>query len=140
MKTPIPDEFEISSIVYSIVSDICSQIHTQAAEHVSFAAVASRYILIHIDEKFNLDTFSQYMNMSKFYFCRKFKEEFSCSPFEYIQQQKINKAKRILIFTSLSISEIAYNLAFYDQSHFCKVFTRLTGVSPNKFRKTYSKI
>lgn len=140
MKSPVPDEFEISSIICSIVSGICRQIHDLAEESTSFAAVVSRYILMHIDEKFDLDTFSRHMNMSKYHFCRRFKEEFSCTPLEYVQQQKTNKAKRILTFTTLPVSEIAYSLAFCDQSHFCRVFTKITGISPSKFRKTYSKI
>lgn len=140
METAIPNEFEISSLIYSIVSRICSRIHTQAVESASFTSVASRYILTHIDEKINLDALSQYMNMSKYHFCRKFKEEFSSTPLEYIQQQKINKAKRILIFTMLPVSEIAYSLDFCDQSHFCRVFTNIVGITPNKFRKIYSKL
>lgn len=138
MSSPIPDEFEFSSIICSIVSGICSQIHAQSTESASFTAVVSRYVLMHTDEKFDLDTFSRHMNMSKYHFCRRFKEEFSCTPLEYVQQQKINKAKRLLTFTTLPVSEIAYSLSFCDQSHFCRVFTKITGISPNKFRKTYT--
>ena len=90
----------------------------------SVQLVPLEYEALHIDEKFDLDAFSRHMNMSKYHFCRRFKEEFSCTPLEYVQQQKINKAKRILTFTTLPVSEIAYSLAFCDQSHFCRVFTK----------------
>lgn len=140
LKSPLPDEFECSSIIYSIVSRICSLIYTRSAENSGFSTSVSHYILIHIDEKFRLNTISKHMNMSKYHFCRKFREEFSCTPVEYIQQQKINKAKRMLIFTSAPISEIACSLSFYDQSHFCKIFTKTVGIPPNQFRKSYSKL
>ncbi|WP_170122065.1 helix-turn-helix domain-containing protein [Breoghania corrubedonensis] len=52
-----------------------------------------------------------------------------------IRQRLITEAKRQLLFTDLAASEIAYDLAFADPSHFSRFFRNHTGMSPQEFRK-----
>jgi AraC family transcriptional regulator, transcriptional activator of pobA len=51
-----------------------------------------------------------------------------------IRQRVLTEAKRELVFTSLSIGEIAYDLAFADPSHFARFFRKQTGTTPQAFR------
>lgn len=51
-----------------------------------------------------------------------------------IEERIIREARRHLAYTNLSISEIAYQLGFFDPAYFSRVFTRTTGVSPRVFR------
>jgi AraC family transcriptional activator of pobA len=51
-----------------------------------------------------------------------------------IRRRLLTEAKRQLVFTSLSMSEIAYNLAFADPSHFARFFRKHTGTTPQAFR------
>lgn len=46
----------------------------------------------------------------------------------------INEAKRLLLYTNLTIIEISHSLSFNDNSHFTKYFKRFTGVTPSVFR------
>ncbi|AZA92827.1 MULTISPECIES: helix-turn-helix domain-containing protein [Weeksellaceae] len=55
---------------------------------------------------------------------------------EVIAEHIISEAKRQLIYTDNSVSEIAYSLNFNDTSHFVKYFKRHTGVTPFLFRNT----
>lgn len=52
-----------------------------------------------------------------------------------IRQRVLTEAKRQLIFTSLAIHEIAYDLSFSDPSHFTRFFRKQTGVTPQAFRE-----
>jgi AraC family transcriptional activator of pobA len=52
-----------------------------------------------------------------------------------IRQRVVTEAKRELVFTSLPVNEIAYNLAFSDPSHFARFFRKNTGTSPQAFRE-----
>lgn len=52
-----------------------------------------------------------------------------------IRQRLLSEAKRHLLFTDLSASEIAYDLAFADPSHFSRFFRSHTGMSPQEFRQ-----
>ena len=54
----------------------------------------------------------------------------------YIHDLKIAKATEYLADPSLSLSEIAERLGFYDQFHFSKVFKVYTNTSPSKYRST----
>ena len=62
------------------------------------------------------------------------KKESGKSPQEHIQLKVINIAKEKIFDTSLSVSEIAYELGFKYPQHFTRMFKKSTGVSPNEFR------
>jgi AraC family transcriptional activator of pobA len=51
-----------------------------------------------------------------------------------IRQRVLTEAKRQLVFTNLSIGEVAYDLAFADPSHFARFFRKQTGTTPQAFR------
>ncbi|WP_442600589.1 AraC family transcriptional regulator [Paenibacillus sp. KN14-4R] len=57
---------------------------------------------------------------------------------QYILQEKVLEAQRLLQFTDKSIAEIAFHLAFSSQSHFQTVFKKYTGITPNRFRDAKS--
>jgi AraC family transcriptional activator of pobA len=52
-----------------------------------------------------------------------------------IRQRVLTEAKRALVFTNQPISEVAYNLAFSDPSHFTRFFRKQTGTTPQAFRE-----
>ncbi|TFH95056.1 AraC family transcriptional regulator, partial [Porphyromonas levii] len=55
----------------------------------------------------------------------------------HIQDEIILQAKRQLVYTKASVKEIAHSLGFGDYSYFTRLFTKVTGVSPTLFRRTY---
>ena len=55
---------------------------------------------------------------------------------EIIQERVILEAKRMLMHTSLSISEIAYKLGFNDNSYFGRYFKKVVGMTPESFRRS----
>jgi AraC family transcriptional regulator, transcriptional activator of pobA len=63
-------------------------------------------------------------------------EYFSKTVSEIIQERVILEAKRMLMHTSLSISEIAYKLGFNDNSYFGRYFKKVVGMTPESFRKS----
>lgn len=54
-----------------------------------------------------------------------------------IRERVILEAQRLLYYSELSVSEIAYHLGFEDPSHFAKMFRKAAGMSPVEFRKKY---
>jgi AraC family transcriptional activator of pobA len=75
-----------------------------------------------------LNTSPQNLNV----ICRK---ETGQSSAEVISNYIINEAKRLLLYTDLTVSEIAGKLDFKDNSHFTKYFKRNVGDTPIAFRK-----
>jgi AraC family transcriptional regulator, transcriptional activator of pobA len=53
---------------------------------------------------------------------------------ELIRDRAVLEAKRLLVHSSLTISEIGYQLQFGDPSYFVRFFRRLTGVTPGRYR------
>lgn len=93
----------------------------------------------------NLQTISlektcNHFNFSKNHIINTLKKEYGVTPVEYIHHVKIERAKYLLEVTSYSTEQIASECGFSDYSHFYKVFTRMTGVSPTAFRKSQQNV
>ncbi|MBR8730506.1 hypothetical protein IX332_001855 [Porphyromonas levii] len=55
----------------------------------------------------------------------------------HIQDEIVLQAKRQLVYTTASVKEIAQGLGFDDYSYFTRLFTKVVGISPSLFRRTY---
>jgi len=58
---------------------------------------------------------------------------------EVIQARVMLEAKRLLTFTGMTVSEIAYELSFNDSSYFARAFRKMTTVTPLEFRQVMSE-
>ena len=59
---------------------------------------------------------------------------------EYINELRIERSKTLLLNQDLTILEVGSVVGFSDQSYYCKMFKRATGVSPDVFRKRVRRI
>ena len=57
------------------------------------------------------------------------------SPYQYVNQQRIEKAKKSLKQQNEAIADIALECGFANQSHFNKVFRQYVGTTPKKYRE-----
>ncbi|HEX8737562.1 MAG TPA: helix-turn-helix transcriptional regulator, partial [Pyrinomonadaceae bacterium] len=64
-----------------------------------------------------------------------FPRYFSCTFGEYMRRLKIEKSLYFLKVSRFSLTEIAVECGFADQSHFIRTFKQLTGFLPNKYKK-----
>ncbi|MFT7592619.1 MAG: transcriptional regulator GlxA family with amidase domain [bacterium] len=72
--------------------------------------------------------------MSLATFKRAFKKKYQSSPAAHIRLNKVNKAKKLLISSSLQIQEVGYESGFNELSSFSHTFQKSTGLSPSEFR------
>ena len=79
-----------------------------------------------------LEELAQECDCSVTTFKQKFKEFTGIPPREYINKQKINKAKQLL-FNGFTIAKTAYELGFSSSNYFATVFKRFTGYAPRDF-------
>ncbi len=72
--------------------------------------------------------------MSPSHFSRQFSASFGITPYRFVLQERITRAKDLLATTTLSSSQVAMAFGFSSQSHFVKVFRQFTGVTPKQYR------
>ena len=91
------------------------------------------YINDNLSEEILVSDLSRMVNFSLYYFIRLFKQEVGLTPKEYVIQQRIRKAKE-LILQKLPLAQIAQECGFYDQSHMIKYFKVYTGLNPSLYQ------
>jgi AraC-like DNA-binding protein len=76
------------------------------------------------------------VNLSPHYFSLLFKHTLGVPPHQYVLQERIREAQRQLASGRMDISELALHLGFSDQSHFSRAFRKLTGMTPERYRRS----
>ena len=74
-------------------------------------------------------------SMSESHFSRSFKQLVGIAPYQYLMQQRVERAKQLLKQQAISISDIALDCGFANQTHLTKVFRQMTGVTPKAYQK-----
>lgn len=92
------------------------------------------YIEAHLQEPIRLDDLAVTTHLSRYHFCRLFKQSVGISPYRYILQQRIKKAQQLLRDPTLSLVEVALASGFANQSHFSRHFRQQVGVTPSYYR------
>jgi AraC-like DNA-binding protein len=72
------------------------------------------------------------------YVSHTFKSSTGCNFREYINLLRIEEAKKLLVNTSFSITEISMKTGFSNSNYFSLVFQRMNGISPKEYRKKYT--
>ena len=96
------------------------------------------YITAHCTEDLSLDNVAQLAGFSKYHFTRLFKQYTNTTFYKYLTQKRIAYAEQLLIAPDLSITEIALQSGFSNQSAFIRMFKLVKGSTPTKFRDIYS--
>ncbi len=93
-----------------------------------------RYIAGHYKEDLSLQDVAGAMRYSDAYFCKIFKKYFNRSFIVYLNELRIEKAKRMLEDAMRNIKDISSEVGYRDANYFAKVFKRITGVTPSDYR------
>ncbi|BDI34405.1 AraC family transcriptional regulator [Capsulimonas corticalis] len=92
------------------------------------------FIHDHLGESLDLDSIAESAGLSSYHFSRCFKHAMGISPHQYVIQQRVEHAKRLIRSNDLPIGDIAYQVGFGSQSHLNYHFRRLVGVNPTQFQ------
>lgn len=98
------------------------------------------YIKKNLSEPLTVKTLSQKSYMSESHFYRSFKNEMGTSPVEYILQERISKATRLLRCTDRSVKDIAMECGFNNLSYFNRLFKRRFRKTPTIYREQDSGV
>lgn len=94
-----------------------------------------RYVTGHIGQEFTVARAAQMCSMSESYFSHIFKKEMGISFVDYVNQQKVRAAEKLLLHTDLRIGEIAAEIGVDNPNYFSVLFKKVWGESPQAFRR-----
>ncbi len=132
----LQDIKDIHLFTENILYEFADRVTRTKRDHYSRPIFQCRsYIYKHIYEPLTLQLIAEHLSISPKYLSNLFKKEVGIPISEYIQQTKIEEAKKLITFAEYSLSDIHALLHFTDQSYFTKVFKKYTGITPKEFRK-----
>jgi transcriptional regulator GlxA family with amidase domain len=100
---------------------------------------AQTYIEENFHAQISIESIAEQTHMSKRNFIRRFKSATKNTPLEYLQRVKIESAKKALERNTYSILSLMHDVGYNDLKTFRTVFKRITGLTPQDYRRKYSR-
>ena len=130
----------IRAFVYKVCRIISSRIERSEYARVNnrkyeyfkrfFALLATEY-----KQHRNVNWYAEQMHLSTKYFTSLIRQVSGRTTVDWINDRVIYEAKNLLLYSEMSITEIAYQLNFPSTSFFSKYFKNIVGINPSEFRK-----
>ncbi len=95
---------------------------------------AKKYIEEHLSDDFSITALCSALNIGRTKLYHIFKSECKMGISEYLNRRRMHRAKKLLKTTELSIPEIASSVGFNDYNYFSRVYKKVYGKSPKKYR------
>ena len=100
---------------------------------------AKRFIMKNYNRNIQLKDVANHVFLSPNYFHKLFTQVTGITPHQYIINQKINAAKKMLLESDATITDIIINCGFSSQSYFNAIFKREVKITPNDYRKSMNR-
>lgn len=136
-NTKLPGyEFVAKTLLQQLIIAIAQNTKKQSQNYSTSLKVEKIINYMHqkINEKVNLNEFSDLVQLSPAYLSRAFKGITGYSIIEFFNKMKIDKAKELIVEGDIKIKEVAQSLGFTDEFYFSRIFKRMTGISPSEFQ------
>jgi AraC family transcriptional regulator len=115
-RSSVPEAHSHSALSSTQVKRICEYIRTNLPSDMGVTQLAAL------------------VNLSPHHFSMLFKQTLGVPPHQYVLHARIQEARRLLATGRVSLSELAINLGFSDQSHFSRAFRKVTGTTPRRYQ------
>lgn len=127
---------DIMDVNSAMVDDFLHRVHhCRARSDISPQIMkCCNYIQLHLREKMQMKTLAQYVNYSETHLAKKFKAEVGVPIKQYILKCRMEQAKRLIVYTNMSIQDICEEVGFASPSYFGELFRQETGMTPMEYR------
>lgn len=115
--------------------------HDRLYAQVSDTRVARvlHYLHTRYTEPITIDVLAEDAHISKYYLCRLFRASTGMSIVQYLNEQRLTSARRLLAQTRRPITAIAQDCGFGSPSHFCALFRERENMTPRDFRNLHNR-
>lgn len=150
-KSPMPELLDLVKREYdwkeqsvpdalNILEDICNKCTSFYGDKAIYknplVLEVNQYIDSNfIDSNMNINSIAEKFNFTPAYLSQKYKEATGQSIIDYLYKVRIDQSKKIMNDTTISINEIATMVGFLDSNAFIRIFKKIEGITPGKYRK-----
>jgi len=129
-------EADYTSLLLTLLSRYSNKKKTAGPEQVNRPALlrAERFIRDNYKADIKLQDIAAYAYLSRYHLVRQFKKHYGLSPFQYLRNLRVEEAKKRFPGAA-SLTQIALEVGFFDQSHFIRNFKKIEGMPPSVLRK-----
>lgn len=113
----------------------CEELLPDLSQYSEPVAQTIRFIQKNYGENISLNDASEAVHLNAAYLSFVFHKETEITFSEYLTACRINRAKELLLQTDEKVKEIGRQAGYRDNRHFCKMFKRVTGMTPQEYRK-----
>jgi AraC-like DNA-binding protein len=140
--TYVDNAFEINEkSIFKVLENILLEVVNDSAylvpkknKQTHFEDILS-YLSQHYNESITLDSLEKKFKINKFNLQKNFKAKIGLSPTDYLTAVRIEKSKQ-LFDTASTLTDIAIESGFYDQSHYTHSFVKFVGVTPGVYKRS----
>ena len=112
-----------------------SQIPKNNYESLSEFEQVIEFIYSNLENEITLQSLSEVAMLEKTYFLKKFKLITGMTPMNFIRNARVEKAKELLVYSDMNITQIASISGFNSIHHFCNTFSKTIGMTPTEYKK-----
>lgn len=116
------------------VESFMAEMFNRANNGNSYVRAALRYMAENYSKQIDLNTVADAVGLSPNYFSSLFRKTVGIGFREQLCRIRVEESKRLLLSTDYPLTDIAIAMGFNDQSYYCKVFKRITGLAPGQYR------
>ena len=122
-----------------MLDHLLNEINWQQGSHGNLiserAQLIKLYLERHLDRRVSLEELAQVYHLDKSYISRCFHKIYGDSPIHYQLLLRLNRAKGMVLYTNLSLTDIAERNGFASLQDFSRSFRRVENVSPSALRQ-----
>lgn len=127
--------FELSALLYTLLSEAFNEINSVGTQTLE---PLRTWICEHYAADLSLEDMARQAGMNKYTLCRIFRREYGLTPFSFLINVRLQKAKELLAGRKdLTIRDISRMIGFHDHAYFGRLFREREGVTPLCFRKNF---
>ncbi len=128
-------ELTVESLLFELIGSFESLESPGATEFAPWLGEVRDYLGSHFADQIDVAQLARDFGVHPVHLSRSFRRHLKSSIGDYVHGRRIQRACRLLRSSRSTISEIALELGYFDQSHFTHVFTSFTGTTPARYRR-----
>lgn len=139
----VSNQYRLQSLLYEFFAVLTQGLVIDGRKEESKESVyirhAIQYIRNHYADNLKVTDIANYICVDRSYLYKLFEKTLEMSPKEFLMRFRISRGKELLTITELSIEEVATECGYKDFRAFSRLFKKVIGTSPMKYRKEHRR-